>query len=114
MMAAADISVGKAGGLSAAECLASGLPMVLTAPLPGQEEAVARRLLALGAALDGGSPEAAGALAARLLERPDEAAGARAAARRAGRPAAAANAANAVLDFLGLSRRGGHAPHERA
>ncbi|MEQ1919716.1 MAG: hypothetical protein ABL955_11000, partial [Elusimicrobiota bacterium] len=39
MMAAADIHLGKPGGLSAAESLAVGLPMVLTISLPGHEEA---------------------------------------------------------------------------
>lgn len=38
LMAASDIMVGKAGGLSCAEALALGLPMFIIDPLPGQEE----------------------------------------------------------------------------
>src|SRR5262249_3460708 len=38
LMAAADLFVGKSGGLTTAECLAMGLPMVVVDPIPGQEE----------------------------------------------------------------------------
>ena len=38
LMAAADIMVGKGGGISIAECLALGTPLLIYAPLPGQEE----------------------------------------------------------------------------
>lgn len=37
-MAAADLLVGKAGGLTTSEALARGLPMALVEPIPGQEE----------------------------------------------------------------------------
>src|SRR5262249_38248921 len=38
LMAAADLFVGKSGGLTTAECLAMRLPMVVFDPIPGQEE----------------------------------------------------------------------------
>lgn len=38
LMAASDLMVGKAGGLSCAEAFALGLPMFIVDPLPGQEE----------------------------------------------------------------------------
>ncbi|MGD9895464.1 MAG: glycosyltransferase [Candidatus Methylacidiphilaceae bacterium] len=37
-MAAADLLIGKPGGLTASEAMARGLPMVIVAPIPGQEE----------------------------------------------------------------------------
>ena len=51
VMACADIAVTKPGGLSTSECLARGLPMILVAPIPGQEERNAGHLLEQGAAL---------------------------------------------------------------
>jgi processive 1,2-diacylglycerol beta-glucosyltransferase len=37
LMAASDILVSKAGGLTSAEAMASGLPMIMVNPIPGQE-----------------------------------------------------------------------------
>jgi processive 1,2-diacylglycerol beta-glucosyltransferase len=51
VMACADIAVTKPGGLSTSECLASRLPMILIAPIPGQEERNASHLVEEGAAL---------------------------------------------------------------
>jgi processive 1,2-diacylglycerol beta-glucosyltransferase len=51
VMACADIAVTKPGGLSTSECLAMGLPMILIAPIPGQEERNADYLVEQGAAL---------------------------------------------------------------
>ncbi|MBI4060629.1 MAG: hypothetical protein HY403_04295 [Elusimicrobia bacterium] len=92
LMAAADLHLGKPGGLTSAESLAVGLPMVLARPLPGQEEDNARHLLAAGAAREGGSPESAAAVAARLLDRPADLARMRARAFGAGLPGAAEDA----------------------
>ncbi len=50
VMAACDVAITKPGGLSTSECLAVGLPMVLIAPIPGQEERNAHHLLEQGAA----------------------------------------------------------------
>ncbi|MES2532114.1 MAG: glycosyltransferase [Pseudomonadota bacterium] len=49
-MAAADLVVTKPGGLTISECLALGRPMLLVAPIPGQEEHNAGFLLEAGAA----------------------------------------------------------------
>ena len=48
--AAADAAVMKPGGLSASEALCAGLPMLLTDPIPGQEELNLSYLAANGAA----------------------------------------------------------------
>lgn len=50
-MHAADAFVTKPGGLSTAEALAAGVPMVLSKPLPGQEERNVRVLTDWGVAL---------------------------------------------------------------
>jgi processive 1,2-diacylglycerol beta-glucosyltransferase len=50
-MSAADLYVGKPGGLTTAEALAKGLPMVIFAPIPGQEERNSDHLLEKGVAI---------------------------------------------------------------
>jgi processive 1,2-diacylglycerol beta-glucosyltransferase len=50
LMAAADVVVTKPGGLTVSECLALGKPMLLVAPIPGQEEHNAAFLVEEGAA----------------------------------------------------------------
>lgn len=51
LMAAADFLVGKAGGLTCAEALASGLPVFIVDPLPGQEVRNTAFLTGQGAAI---------------------------------------------------------------
>lgn len=51
LMACADLVVTKPGGLTTAESLAMGLPMIVIAPIPGQEEQNANFLLERGVAL---------------------------------------------------------------
>ena len=51
LMAAADLAISKPGGLTTSECLAFGLPMIVFAPIPGQEERNCDYLLEHGAAL---------------------------------------------------------------
>ena len=48
VMAAADLAITKPGGLTTSECLAMGLPMIVTSPIPGQEERNADFLLENG------------------------------------------------------------------
>ncbi len=51
VMAVCDLAIIKPGGLSTAECLVMGLPMLLISTVPGQEERNATYLLENGAAL---------------------------------------------------------------
>lgn len=51
LMAAADLYVSKAGGLTVAECFASGLPALYINNLPGHEEGNAAYAAAIGAAI---------------------------------------------------------------
>lgn len=51
LMACADLVITKPGGLTTSECMALGLPMILTSPIPGQEECNADFLMEQGVAL---------------------------------------------------------------
>lgn len=57
LMHAADLSVGKPGGLTSSEALAMGLPMAVLNPVPGQEERNSDHLLEWGVAIRLNSPE---------------------------------------------------------
>jgi processive 1,2-diacylglycerol beta-glucosyltransferase len=70
-MAAADLMVGKAGGLTTSEALARGLPMALIEPIPGQEERNADHLLEAGAAIRCNNlPAAAWKISTLLVDAP--------------------------------------------
>ena len=98
-MAAADVLIGKAGGLTTSEALARGLPMVLIDPIPGQEERNSDHLLEAGAAIRCNNLPAAAWKIAKLLDDPDRLCTMRAAAVKMARPAAARAI---VEDALGL------------
>ncbi|MDD5556253.1 MAG: glycosyltransferase [bacterium] len=98
LMRAADVMVGKAGGLTAAEALASGLPLVLVDSLPGQERANADYLCRGGAALAAGGADEAAAIVADLFARPDRLGRMRLSALGLSRPAAAASIARTILE----------------
>lgn len=97
LMCAADLFVGKAGGLTISECLALGLPMLLFGPLPGQETHNVEYLVSRGAAGTARGVEELGARAAELAQ-PDRLAKLSAAARALGRPKASEDGVRAILD----------------
>jgi processive 1,2-diacylglycerol beta-glucosyltransferase len=99
-MAAADLLVGKAGGLTTSEALARHLPMALIEPIPGQEERNADHLLEAGTAIRCNNLPAAAWKIASLLDDPPRLARMRDAARRMAQPAAAANIAQEALSLL--------------
>jgi processive 1,2-diacylglycerol beta-glucosyltransferase len=99
-MAAADLMVGKAGGLTTSEALARALPMALIEPIPGQQERNADHLLEAGAAIRCNNLPAATWKIAALLDDPPRLARMRAAAKSLGRPGAAAVIAEDVLTLL--------------
>ncbi len=69
-MDASDILVTKPGGLTSSEALAKGLPMVITNPIPGQEDRNARFLLDRGVAERADEPDEIAALVQNLLSHP--------------------------------------------
>jgi processive 1,2-diacylglycerol beta-glucosyltransferase len=97
-MACADVAVTKPGGLTVSECLAVGLPMLLVAPIPGQEERNADYLAEHGVALKAPDMIALEYKAARLLAYPEELRRLRDNMRGLGRPGAAAEVLKQVLD----------------
>lgn len=99
-MAAADLLVGKAGGLTVSEALARGLPMALIEPIPGQEERNADHLLEHGAAIRCNNLPAAAWKIAKLLDDPARLQRMRAAARAMARPRAASEVVAESLKLL--------------
>jgi processive 1,2-diacylglycerol beta-glucosyltransferase len=99
-MAAADLLVGKAGGLTVSEALARGLPMAIIQPIPGQEERNADHLLERGAAIRCNNLPAAAWKIARLLDDPARLAQMGVAARAMARPHAASEIAADALALL--------------
>jgi processive 1,2-diacylglycerol beta-glucosyltransferase len=99
-MAAADLMVGKAGGLTTSEALARGLPMALIEPIPGQEGRNADHLLEAGAAIRCNNLPAAAWKIAALLDDSAKFARMREAAKSLGRPGAAAAIAEDAIRLL--------------
>jgi processive 1,2-diacylglycerol beta-glucosyltransferase len=99
-MAAADLLVGKAGGLTSSEAMSRGLPMALIEPIPGQEERNADHLLEAGAAIRCNNLPAAAWKIASLLDDEPRMERMRAAARQMSRPRAAADIAEDVLRLV--------------
>lgn len=96
LMSAADLMVGKAGGLTCAEAMAKGLPMFICDHLPGQEERNAQFLQRAGAAVQvDGTKELVAALIA-CLSSPQRLRLMAANAVRLGRP----QAARATLELI--------------
>jgi processive 1,2-diacylglycerol beta-glucosyltransferase len=101
MLAAADLHAGKPGGMTSAESLAVGVPLVIARPLPGQEEANARHLLASASAASGGAPVATARRCAALLEDRGHLAMMAANAAAAGHPRAAERIVREIFGFVG-------------
>lgn len=96
LMAASDLAITKPGGLTTSECLAMGLPLIVVAPIPGQEERNADFLLENGAALKACNGSSLAFRVARLLDQPEELERLRLNARKLGKP----DAARTVLDIV--------------
>ncbi|MGN6501783.1 MAG: MGDG synthase family glycosyltransferase [Pseudolysinimonas sp.] len=94
----ADLFIGKPGGLSASECMAAGLPMVLVNPIPGQEERNGDYLMEQGAAVRCNTPTTIGWKIDEILREPGRLQRMQAAARRLGRPHAAQDVITGLLD----------------
>ena len=99
-MAAADLMVGKAGGLTTSEALSCSLPMALIEPIPGQEERNADHLLEAGAAIRCNNLPAAAWKIAALLDDSARLVRMRDAAKSLGRPGAAAAIAEDALRLV--------------
>jgi processive 1,2-diacylglycerol beta-glucosyltransferase len=97
LMACADVAITKPGGATTAECLAMGLPMIVNASIPGQEERNANFLLEYGAAMKAFDAPSLEYRVRYLMAHPDELETMRVRARALGRPHAAAAVLAAIL-----------------
>lgn len=100
LMAVSDLLITKPGGLTAAEALAAGLPMILTHPIPGPEERHVRYLQQKGVALHAETLSDIPRLASRLLSSPSELGEIRRLARECSRPDAAHAIAQVAVALL--------------
>ena len=89
LMAISDLCVTKSGGLTTAECLAMGVPMLIPNPIPGQEERNAEYLTENGIALIARSPGSMKYKLGKFLGDPGLQEQMRKATRSKGRPKAA-------------------------
>jgi len=101
LMACADLVITKPGGLTTSECLAMQLPMILSSPIPGQEERNADFLLEQGVALKAVDDDALAYRIRAVLQAPERLAEMRRRLAPLGRP----DAGRRVLDHV----LGGHA-----
>lgn len=97
LMACAAMVVTKPGGLTASECLAMGLPMILNDPIPGHEERNADYLVGQGAALKASNATTLASQVAQLLANPAQLARMRRCAQMLGKPVAADDVLDTVL-----------------
>ena len=98
-MSAADLVLGKAGGLTTSEALAKGLGFVIVNPIPGQEERNAAHLLEEGVAIRCNNLPVLGYKIDKLLSDPQRLAAMHANARRLGRPRAAYDIVEKLLSL---------------
>lgn len=99
-IAASDLVVSKPGGLTASEVLAQGKPLVITQPIPGQEQRNAECLLEAGAAVRLFEPADAAWKIRSLLESPPRMKALQGAATCLARPQAAVHIARHLLATL--------------
>jgi processive 1,2-diacylglycerol beta-glucosyltransferase len=104
LMAAADVLVTKAGGMTLAEAMASELPMVLYGSLPGQEQRNERFACRAGIALAARTPRELGRLLERALAEPGLLDHLREGIRRTRRPDATRRIVDTVLAERRLRR----------
>ncbi|GAB4241468.1 MAG: glycosyltransferase [Candidatus Methylacidiphilales bacterium] len=95
-MGAADLLISKPGGLTTAEALARGLPMVIFSPIPGQEERNSDHLLEKGVAIKCNEVTTMAYKIDRLLADPDRLGAMSRAALALARP----DAADRIVDTL--------------
>jgi processive 1,2-diacylglycerol beta-glucosyltransferase len=104
-MSAADVLVGKPGGLTTSEALAKGLLVVIVNPIPGQEERNSDHLLEDGAAIRCNNLPVLAYKLDRLLDDPARVTHMRANVARLAKPTAAADVVRISLGIADMARR---------
>ena len=100
LMSCADLVITKPGGLTSSECLALGLPMIIHAPIPGQEEHNADYLLEQGVALKAVDELGLAYRIKHLMNTPEQLKNMQQCAKKLGRPLAAAEVLAIVVRHL--------------
>ena len=98
LMKLSDLFIGKPGGLSTAEALVCGLPMVIFSPIPGQEERNSDHLLEEGIAIRCNELTTIGFKINRLLSEPDRLTQMRRNTRRLAQPTATRTIVDTLLE----------------
>lgn len=99
-LAASDLIVGKAGGLTSSESMARGVPMAVFQPIPGQEDRNCDFLQESGAAVRVHDLDELHARLHHLIGHPEHLAAMRASAEAIGRPRSAFDVARSILRRL--------------
>jgi processive 1,2-diacylglycerol beta-glucosyltransferase len=99
LMSASDILLGKPGGLTTSEALAKGLAFVIVNPIPGQEERNSDHLLEEGVAIRCNNLPVLAYKVGQLLNDRERLARMQTNARRLGRPNAARDSVNRLLEL---------------
>lgn len=100
LMEAADVMIAKSGGLTTAESLAKGIPMIVTAPIPGQELYNSEYLKRHHAAFFAEGPLEIKMIIQNLLERPEMLAIKKEAIMKLAKPDSAARMAEYVISKI--------------
>ena len=101
LMHRASLLISKPGGLTSAEAMVAGLPMIVVRPLPGQESGNLEKLVSRGAAVHLKSDDELPATVDTLLSDPERLARMQANARALGKPAAVRDIAREILAATG-------------
>jgi processive 1,2-diacylglycerol beta-glucosyltransferase len=102
LMRIADLFIGKPGGLTTSECMVCGLPMVIIAPIPGQEDRNSDHLLEKGCAIKCNEITVLPYKVDRLLDKPERMQAMRESCLRLARPDAAQCIVDSLLNEAGL------------
>jgi processive 1,2-diacylglycerol beta-glucosyltransferase len=97
LMEVSTLIVSKPGGMTTSECLAKGLPMVIVAPIPGQEERNSQFLVNQGIAIRVDDKRHIAHEIDALLNNPKQLAAMKQAALKNGKPMASENIARLIL-----------------
>ncbi|MBA4602504.1 MGDG synthase family glycosyltransferase [Thermoactinomyces mirandus] len=99
-MCAADFIITKPGGMTSSEALATGLPMVICKPIPGQEENNSRFLLNKNVAIRQDEPKNLPREFSFFMEHPEPLHKMQSNASQVGKPQSAIHAAEIVTNYL--------------
>jgi processive 1,2-diacylglycerol beta-glucosyltransferase len=97
---AADLYVGKAGGLTTSEAMARGVPVVAVRPIPGQEERNCDFLQEAGAGIRVHDLFELQVRLKRFVDHPDDLERMKANARAVGKPDSASRVAKSIIARL--------------